>query len=106
MDQRLLLSALCVSGCDCMLLTCCFHEGSRRLHNVPVDGLGPRLFLETPRSWLDDLVHIHHQLELLLPQILVPDVLPSGLLVILLLLLCLSFQPEGQKKKNQGFVLD
>lgn len=56
-----------------------------------MDGFGPRLLLETSRSRLDDFVHVHHQLELLLPQVLVADVLPPGLLVLLLLLLRLSF---------------
>lgn len=84
------------------LLTCCSRGRSRRLHDVSVDGLGPRLFLETSRSRLDDLVHVLHQFELLPPQILILDVFPPRPLIVLLLLFFLRFQPkEGNQETSR-----
>ena len=62
-----------------------------------MDGLGPLLLLPGRlRPGLEDGVHVLHELELLAPQVLLPDELAARPLVLLLLSLLLCPAPGDQ----------
>ena len=59
-----------------------------------MDGLGPLLLLPGHlRPGLEDAVHVLHELQLLAPQVLLPDELAARPLVLLLLPLLLRPAP-------------
>lgn len=65
------------------------------LHVVSVHGLGALLFLlGGGRPGLDHRVHVLHELQLLAPQVLLPDELPARPLVLFLLTFLLRLPPK------------
>lgn len=63
-----------------------------------MDGLGPLLLLPGHlRPGLEDAVHVLHELQLLAPQVLLPDELTARPLVLLLLPLLLRPAPGEER---------
>ena len=89
------------------MVTCSPDGGSGRVVALPVDGLGPAAALAAQAGgpWLDDLVHVLHELELLPPQVLLLDELLAGLVLLLPQPLLLRLQPGGGGAASATYTL-
>ena len=90
------------------MVTCGPDGGSGRVVALSVDGLGPAAALASQAggAWLDDLVHVLHELELLPPQVLLLDELLAGLVLLLPQPLLLRLQPGGGASVTFTFTLN